>query len=60
VIRDAVLYGIPGLLYFVDNATYKGKLYWNIFDIVREIKQCNYKQALQYIALFMLMVLVSL
>lgn len=50
MIRDAVLYGIPGLLYFVDNATYKGKLYWNIFDIVREIKQCNYKQALQYIA----------
>lgn len=50
MIRDAVLYGIPGLLYFIENATYKGKLYWNIFDVVQEVKHCNYKQALQEIA----------
>lgn len=38
-----------GLLYFVDNATYKNKLYWSIFDIVREIKQCSYQECLNYI-----------
>lgn len=38
-----------GLLYFVDNATYKGKLYWSIFDVVREVKQLSYQDALQEI-----------
>jgi len=28
-----------GLLYFVDNASFKGKLYWNIFDVVKEVKR---------------------
>ncbi len=38
-----------GLLYFVDNASYKGKLYWSIFDLVQELKGITFKEALQEI-----------
>ena len=39
-----------GLLYFIDNAGYKGKIYWSIFDIVKYVKNCSFKECLDHIA----------
>ncbi len=39
-----------GLLCFVDNAGFNGKLYWSIFDIVKHVKSCSYREALEHIA----------
>lgn len=39
-----------GLLYFVDNAKFQNRLYWSIFDIVKHVKQCSYREALGHIA----------
>ena len=39
-----------GLLCFVDNAGFNGKIYWSIFDIVKHVKSCSYREALQHIA----------
>lgn len=39
-----------GLLCFVDNARYKNKLYWSIFDVMKEIHGLNFPQAIERIA----------
>lgn len=39
-----------GLLYFVDNAKFNGKLYWSIFDVIKYVNGCSFKEALHIIA----------
>lgn len=39
-----------GLLCFVDNARFNGKLYWSIFDIIKYVHNCSFKEALHIIA----------
>lgn len=39
-----------GLLYFVENSMFNGKLYWSIIDVVKYLKGCSYIQALNIIA----------
>jgi len=35
-----------GVLYFIDNATFNGKLYWNIIDIICYFQNVSFKEAI--------------
>jgi len=39
-----------GFLCLVENTRYKGKLYWNIFETVMELRSFTFPQSIQYIA----------
>lgn len=39
-----------GILYFVDNTAFRGKLYWSIFDMISYIKGCSFLQALHLVS----------
>ncbi len=39
-----------GMLCFVDNTAFNGRLYWNIFHVVMYQKSCDFQQACRYIA----------
>lgn len=39
-----------GVLYFVENTKFNGRLYWSIFDIVSHINSCDFKTSLKIIS----------